>query len=108
MRINDTEPIVFYSSVNKQCPEGMVGIINPNDEQTIDEYRDNASGLATAVSPGSESYGGEVTEDAENDADDDNNDGFNDDGEEGGSGAGAMTAPVLSLLAALGVAIAMA
>lgn len=108
MRINDTDPIVFYSSVGNQCPDGMVGIINPNDEQTLDEYSEKASGLATAVSPGSDSYGGEIAEDAENDPNDDDRDDSNDNGEEGGSGAGAMAAPVLSLLAAVGVAVALA
>lgn len=106
MRINDTEPIVYYSSVDNQCPEGMVGIINSNQEQNLEDYRENASGLATAVSPGSDSYGGEVTEDAENDPED-NDDQSNEDGE-GGNGAGAMTAPVVSLLAAVGVAIVLA
>lgn len=112
MKINNTEPIVFYSSVGKQCPDGMVGIINPNDEMTLDEYRDNAAGLATSVSPGRDAYGGEKTEDAENDPedndDDDNDDKNNDNGQDGGSGAGAVAAPVLSLLAAVGVAVAMA
>ena len=115
MRINNTEPIAFYSSVGKQCPDGMVGIINPNNEMTLDEYRDNAAGLATSVSPGRDAYGGEKTEDAENDPEDndvddnDDNDDMNDDnGQDGGSGAGAVAAPVISLLAAVGVAVAMA
>ncbi|KAG6011507.1 hypothetical protein E4U54_008052 [Claviceps lovelessii] len=48
----NTEPVVFYSSQGDECSKGMVGIINPNEKQTLQSYKTRASQLSTCVQPG--------------------------------------------------------
>ncbi|PFH55539.1 hypothetical protein XA68_18083 [Ophiocordyceps unilateralis] len=63
--VNNADPIPFYSSQGDECPHGMVGIINPNGERTLDKYRDQAKSLSRAVSPSSNSYGGDLAENSD-------------------------------------------
>ncbi|KAM3086830.1 hypothetical protein ACMFMG_000953 [Clarireedia jacksonii] len=44
--INDTEPIFFYCSAPGACMDGMIGVINENETQTLDvqlAYAENAT-----------------------------------------------------------------
>lgn len=93
----------------------MVGIINPDDKQTLDKYSKEAAKQSTAVSPRSEAFGGKVVKDGDDDSkDDDKDDDKNDKdddkdkGEDGEDAAGSFHVPVLSLLTAVGVAFFMA
>jgi len=45
--INDTNPIWFYCSVSSHCQSGMVGVINPPNGKTIDDYRSRAQNANT-------------------------------------------------------------
>ncbi|KFA62514.1 hypothetical protein S40285_05585 [Stachybotrys chlorohalonatus IBT 40285] len=87
VRVNSTDPIVFYSSQGDECTEGMVGIINESGDRNLTDYRDRASELSSAVTPGREAYGGErVSADEASDDDgndqDSNNDDNNDDNDD--------------------------
>ncbi len=46
----------------------MVGIINADKDQTLKEYKDKASKLASGVSPGHKAYGGKVSKDSSSDS----------------------------------------
>lgn len=79
----------------------MVGIINPNDKKTLDDYKKRASGLARGVTPGKSSYGGEMGEGKSATPTGGNS---NDKGDKGGmNAAGALRAPIVSVVAILGV-----
>ncbi|PKS11258.1 hypothetical protein jhhlp_003019 [Lomentospora prolificans] len=87
VKINDTEPIVFYSTQDRECSEGMIGAINVASEDQLNEYREKASSLSKAVAPRNV-FGGEVA-DADSSSDDDNNkDDDNNDDNNDGEGAG--------------------
>ena len=57
--VNNTDPMPFYSSQGDECPHGMVGIINPSQNQTLNDYKTSASKLSSGVSPGKTAYGGQ-------------------------------------------------
>lgn len=124
VKVDNTDPMVFYSSQGMECADGMVGIVNPNDDKTLDDYRERASQVSGAVTPklpDTERYGGELadagssTDDLENDDNDnDDNDG-NDDSDDGDDNddssegddegtAGALRAPLMGAVFAMGVA----
>ena len=104
--VNETEPIAFYSSVYRQCADGMVGMINPNDMMSLEQYRRNAEGLAESSSPGTVPYGGELVD--AGDAEDDEEFRDEDIEDERRAGAGMVGAPLLSLVAAVAMALMMA
>ncbi|KAK0764372.1 hypothetical protein N5P37_003771 [Trichoderma harzianum] len=83
VEINGTDTIPFYSSQGNECAGGMVGIINPKGNQTLDDYKKRASTLARSVSPGRTSFGGEI---ADNDSSSDNSTSGDGNGSSGGSG----------------------
>ncbi|KAL6697983.1 hypothetical protein J3F84DRAFT_257606 [Trichoderma pleuroticola] len=89
VEINGTDTIPFYSSQGNECAGGMVGIINPKGNQTLDDYKKRASVLARSVSPGRRPFGGEI---ADNDTNTSSNstsgDGDNGKGGSGGSNGG--------------------
>lgn len=60
--LNNTDPLVFYSSQGDECSKGMVGIVNANDNHTLQNYRMRAGQLARGVTPGTSSYGGELAD----------------------------------------------
>ncbi|KAF4984365.1 hypothetical protein FZEAL_433 [Fusarium zealandicum] len=110
--VNDTEPIPFYSSQDQECPEGMVGIVNPSSKKTLDDYKKRASGLSSGVNPGKKAFGGDLVGSGDADADDDNSDSDSDSSSEskGGDGnaAGAIGIPLAGALVAVGLAFVMA
>ncbi|RFU33056.1 hypothetical protein B7463_g3296, partial [Scytalidium lignicola] len=59
LEVTTTDPIWYYCSVGKHCPAGMVGVINPPADLTVDDYKDAAKN-ATVVSPATV-QGGTVT-----------------------------------------------
>ncbi|KAM4056718.1 extracellular serine-rich protein [Hirsutella rhossiliensis] len=100
IKVNSLEPVPFYSSQGDECPKGMVGIINPNGNKNLDTYRNQARALSRSVTPGSSPYGGEL---------DDNDDPRvprNPDGTVKAA-AGALSVPMMSLAAAVGLAALM-
>ncbi|KAI6783410.1 uncharacterized protein J7T54_004437 [Emericellopsis cladophorae] len=120
VRINNTEPIAFYSSVDGQCADGMVGMINADDDHTLDDYRSRAEAVASSISPRNGPYGGELDnvndsnedgDDSNDNMDDEENDNSsgngNGNGDDNGNGnaAGALGAPAAGLImASLGFA----
>lgn len=108
--VNDTEPLPFYSSQGKECPNGMVGIINPSENKTLDDYKKEAAKLSSGVSPGRAVFGGRLVD--EDDADSDDSDSDDKDSSESKDGdkdnaAGALGAPLAGILA-VGLALIMA
>ncbi|KAJ4310358.1 hypothetical protein N0V84_011006 [Fusarium piperis] len=106
--VNDTEPLPFYSSQGKECPSGMVGIINPSDNKTLDEYKKEAAKLSSGVSPGRAVFGGKLVDgdDADSDDSDDKDSSKSKDGDKDNA-AGALGAPLAGVLA-VGLALVMA
>ncbi|OAQ97715.1 hypothetical protein LLEC1_04335 [Akanthomyces lecanii] len=60
VEVNNTDPLVFYSSQGTDCASGMVGIVNPSGDKTLDDYKSRASKLSNGVSPGNATFGGEL------------------------------------------------
>ncbi|UKZ47092.1 hypothetical protein TrVGV298_001306 [Trichoderma virens] len=85
VEVNGTDPIPFYSSQGNECAGGMVGIINPKGNQTLDDYKKRASVLARSVSPGKKPFGGEI---ADNDNSSNSTSSDGDNGKGGSSGSG--------------------
>lgn len=52
--------MAFYSSQGLECAHGMNGMINPNGDKNLGDYKARASSLSMAVSPSNEPFGGEV------------------------------------------------
>ncbi|RDA89471.1 hypothetical protein CP533_1527 [Ophiocordyceps camponoti-saundersi (nom. inval.)] len=96
--VNSADPMPFFSSQDDECPHGMVGIINPNGDKTLDKYRNLAKTLSRAVSPSGSSYGGDLADD---------NQSSNQRNQDGTAKAAASAAavPVLAMAVAGGVAV---
>ncbi|KAJ6444408.1 mitochondrial ATPase (Afg1) [Purpureocillium lavendulum] len=60
--VTNTDPMPFYSSQGDECTRGMVGIINPKGDKTLEKYRSKAVTLAGAVTPGNNAYGGDMVD----------------------------------------------
>ncbi|KAM0563679.1 hypothetical protein ACHAPJ_001406 [Fusarium lateritium] len=105
--VNDTDPTPFYSSQDKECPSGMVGIINPSSNKTLDDYKKRASELSSGVVPGKKAFGGELVDadDADSDSDDSSSSSKSKDGD---NAAGVLGAPFAGIVAAIGLAFVMA
>jgi len=58
--VTTTDPIWFYCSLSFHCGSGMVGVVNPPADQTIDQYAAAAAGLSQASAPAAVA-GGVVT-----------------------------------------------
>lgn len=94
----------------------MVGIINPDDDHTLDDYKERASELSGKGNSPGDAYGGDLVEDGDSNNDDnndnnDNNDNGDDNNNDGNDGEGAASAfgvPVFGLLSAVAVAFALA
>ncbi|KAG5942515.1 hypothetical protein E4U60_007228 [Claviceps pazoutovae] len=61
------DPLVFYSSHADDCSRGMVGIVNPNEQQNLENYMMRASLLSQDMIPdvvchGEETYGGQLAD----------------------------------------------
>ncbi|KAH7017628.1 hypothetical protein EDB80DRAFT_705461 [Ilyonectria destructans] len=111
--VNDTEPIAFYSSQGDECADGMVGIVNPSKNKTLSDYKERASELSKAVTPGRTMYGGKLVD--SDDADSNDDDGDDDDSDDSSkskdsdddSAAQFLQVPVFGLLGVIGLAYAM-
>ncbi|KAF4126840.1 hypothetical protein GMORB2_0577 [Geosmithia morbida] len=51
VQLNNSDPIVFYSSVEDQCPKGMVGMVNAHGNMTLETYEKTAKSLPEGTSP---------------------------------------------------------
>ncbi|OAQ86766.1 mitochondrial ATPase (Afg1) [Purpureocillium lilacinum] len=60
--VTNTDPTPFYSSQGDECIRGMVGIINPNNDKTLEKYRSKAVTLAGSITPGNNAYGGDMVD----------------------------------------------
>jgi hypothetical protein len=100
--VNNTESIVYYSSQNDECSKGMVGIVNPNNTQTWDDYKKRASELAKGVTPSGSSYGGTVVDNPEMPSPSPAGSKDKDKDGKKSSAAGAARAPFFALAFALG------
>lgn len=108
VKINNTEPMFFYSSQGKECPDGMVGIINGNSTRNLKDYKDQASKVSSGTDgapQGAGPYGGELVDNKGGSGDDDDSDsskkGGDDDDDE--DAAGVIRVPTFGLLAAVGL-----
>ncbi|RBR21591.1 uncharacterized protein FIESC28_04859 [Fusarium coffeatum] len=108
--VNDTDPTPFYSSQGKECAEGMVGIINPDKNKTLSDYKERAAKLSSGVNPGKKAFGGELVDssDAKSDDKDSGESSDSKDGDGDDSAAGTIGAPFAGLVAAIGLAFVMA
>ncbi|KAF5020501.1 hypothetical protein F66182_7464 [Fusarium sp. NRRL 66182] len=109
--VNNTEPTPFYSSQDKECADGMVGIINPDSNKTLADYKERASELSSGVTPGRQVFGGELV-DADDADSDDSNEGNDDSSssnsnQDGDNAADTLGAPFAGIIAALGLAFIM-
>ncbi|KND92838.1 hypothetical protein TOPH_02825 [Tolypocladium ophioglossoides CBS 100239] len=57
--VNNTDPIFFYCAVANHCQSGMVGVVNPTSDQTLDKYTSSAKSASSNVSPNAP-YGGRL------------------------------------------------
>ncbi|KAJ6779496.1 hypothetical protein PWT90_09024 [Aphanocladium album] len=93
--VNNTDPIMVYSSVGLECQTGMVAVINANALQTLTTYRDKAKLSIKNTSPDNV-FGGVLSKDTSNN-------------EPKKGGAGHITTSVLGAsIMALGLAVALA
>ncbi|KAI9167082.1 Extracellular serine-rich protein [Paramyrothecium foliicola] len=113
--INDTEPVVFYSSQGDECSKGMVGIVNQSSDRNLTDYRDRASELSRAVTPGRDTYGGVLADadeaDDGNDGNDDSNDNNDSNSDNNGNDegiAGTIRVPIAGLMSAATLAFFLA
>ncbi|KAJ3479381.1 hypothetical protein NLG97_g8333 [Lecanicillium saksenae] len=61
--VNNTDPIMVYSSVGLECQTGMVAVVNANALQTLTTYRDKAKMSFKNTSP-DRIFGGVLSKDA--------------------------------------------
>ncbi|KKF94931.1 hypothetical protein CFO_g2710 [Ceratocystis platani] len=58
VKLNNTDPLVFYSTQGRECNFGMVGVVNGRDNQTYAKYADRASKIADSIDPHGGPFGG--------------------------------------------------
>ncbi|KAM0283104.1 hypothetical protein ACHAQH_002707 [Verticillium albo-atrum] len=110
--VNHTNPMFFYCSQGQHCATGMVGVVNPTDNQTLMAYAQNAVGW-TSFSPfASEAFGSEFgSSSSENDTADggygEGSDGQGQSGD-GESFASVFESSGLGLVGSLGLAMLLA
>ena len=92
----------------------MVGIINPSENKTLDDYKKEAAKLSSGVSPGRAVFGGRLVDEDDADSDDSDSKDSDDkdsseskDGDDKDNAAGALGAPLAGILA-VGLALIMA
>ncbi|POR38841.1 Uncharacterized protein TPAR_00962 [Tolypocladium paradoxum] len=49
--VNSADPIFFYCSVASHCQGGMVGVVNPTSDKTLDTYSNTAKSASSNISP---------------------------------------------------------
>ncbi|KAF7552966.1 hypothetical protein G7046_g7253 [Stylonectria norvegica] len=104
--INSTDPIPFYSSQGDECAKGMVGIVNPSSNKTLDDYKKRASELSSGVTPGKATFGGKLVDSG--DADSDDKDDKSESSKDDKDAAGSLRVPLFGVLGALGLAVFLA
>ncbi|PNY24420.1 Uncharacterized protein TCAP_05629 [Tolypocladium capitatum] len=57
--VNSTDPIFYYCSVGNHCQDGMVGVVNPTSNLTLDKYASSAKSASSNISPDA-LYGGKL------------------------------------------------
>ncbi len=55
--VKKTDPMFFYCTQDDHCESGMVGVVNPSSDMTLDMYKKAASNTDNTVSPKSVSGG---------------------------------------------------
>ncbi|KAE9987585.1 hypothetical protein EG328_002226 [Venturia inaequalis] len=58
--VDDKDPIWFYSGSSTHCEEGMVGVINPTQNQTLAIYKSRAATASKTTLPASNNVQGGV------------------------------------------------
>ncbi|KEZ43109.1 hypothetical protein SAPIO_CDS4987 [Scedosporium apiospermum] len=124
--VNDTEPIVFYSTQGwlamrsmsrrrirlltreflpqgRECSEGMIGAVNLASENDLSTYRDKASKLSQAVAP-RDVFGG-VVADADSSSEDNDDSKGNQDKKDGEGAAASVRVGLASACVAALVAL---
>lgn len=66
VNVTSTDPIWFYCSLASHCADGMVGVVNPPADETIEQYAAAAQSVGQASAPASVA-GGVVTTISESD-----------------------------------------
>jgi len=66
VNVTSTDPIWFYCSLASHCADGMVGVVNPPADQTIEQYAAAAQSIGQGSAPASVA-GGVVTTISESD-----------------------------------------
>ncbi|KAJ6779842.1 hypothetical protein PWT90_00838 [Aphanocladium album] len=113
VEVNNTNPIVFYSSQGNECASGMVGIINPGGNKTLEDYKSRASKLSKGVSPGNATFGGELADKGSSgDSDSKSGDKDGKDDKKGGkddkkNSAGVLQTSTMALAGVVGAALYM-
>lgn len=87
----------------------MVGIINPDKNKTLSDYKKRASELSSGVNPGKKVFGGELvdSDDAKSDDSNDKGSGKSSGSKDDDNAAGIIGAPFAGLVAAIGLAYIM-
>lgn len=62
VEVDNTDAMIFYSSQGNACASGMVGIVNPSKDKSLQDYKSRASKLSEGVSPGHTTFGGELVD----------------------------------------------
>ncbi|KAM3466838.1 hypothetical protein MY5147_008942 [Beauveria neobassiana] len=62
VEVDNTDAMIFYSSQGNACASGMVGIVNPSKDKSLQDYKSRASKLSEGVSPGHAAFGGELAD----------------------------------------------
>lgn len=86
----------------------MVGIVNPSKNKTLNDYKERASELSMAVTPGRTMYGGKLVDSDDADSkDDDSDDSSKSNDSDNDSAARFLQVPVFGLLGVISLAYAM-
>ncbi|KAK8879661.1 extracellular serine-rich protein [Apiospora arundinis] len=58
VKVNDTKPIWFYCTQKQHCKGGMVGVVNPPQGKTLDDYKKAAAATDGTAGEGAMVFGG--------------------------------------------------
>lgn len=64
VNVTTTDPIFFYCSVGNHCKDGMVGVVNPSSDKTVDTFRSSAKSAGGNISPDA-AFGGTLVKPSE-------------------------------------------
>ncbi|KAL5604250.1 hypothetical protein BROUX41_002230 [Berkeleyomyces rouxiae] len=86
--LNNTDPLVFYSTQGRECNFGMVGVVNGRDSKTYSNYAAAAAKITDSIDPHNGPFGGVF---ADRDRDSNSNSNSNNNG--GAKNTGTKTHP---------------